>query len=150
TYWQTWAVAGLEDRQDNAIQRVAQFTVRRGLIYSADGKPLAANRVKRIDGRNYFFRRYPQNDLASGVVGYSTQGRSRAGLERSLNDYLTSSNSSLSTVFDTTLDKLQGKTVTGNNLVLTLRASAQRTAIDALGRNCGAVAALDVKTGKVL
>src|SRR5205085_944066 len=49
TYWQTWAVAGLEDRQDNAIQVVAQFTIRRGLIYSADGKPLAANRVKRID-----------------------------------------------------------------------------------------------------
>ena len=44
TYWQTWARAGLADRQDNAIQRVAQFTVERGLIYAADGKLLAARR----------------------------------------------------------------------------------------------------------
>ena len=32
TYWQTWAVAGLADRQDNAIARVAQFTIDRGKI----------------------------------------------------------------------------------------------------------------------
>ena len=35
TYWQTWAVASLADRQDNAIRRVAEFKVRRGLVYSA-------------------------------------------------------------------------------------------------------------------
>jgi hypothetical protein len=29
TYWQTWAAASLADRQDNAIQRVAQFTIKR-------------------------------------------------------------------------------------------------------------------------
>jgi cell division protein FtsI/penicillin-binding protein 2 len=34
TYWQTWAVAGLQDRQDNAIQQVEQFTVARGRIVS--------------------------------------------------------------------------------------------------------------------
>ena len=30
TYWQAWAANGLADRQDNAIQRVAEFTVKRG------------------------------------------------------------------------------------------------------------------------
>ena len=30
TYWQTWASAGLADRQDNSIQRVAQFKIKRG------------------------------------------------------------------------------------------------------------------------
>src|SRR4029079_5517680 len=34
TYWQTWAVAGLQDRQDNAIQQVEQFTVARGRIFA--------------------------------------------------------------------------------------------------------------------
>ena len=34
TYWQTWAPAGLAARQDNAIQRVAQFKIKRGLIYA--------------------------------------------------------------------------------------------------------------------
>jgi hypothetical protein len=34
TYWQTWAAAGLADRQDNAIRRVAEFSVNRGLVFS--------------------------------------------------------------------------------------------------------------------
>ena len=38
TYWQTWAAAGLADRQDNSIQRVAQFKIKRGLIYARDGR----------------------------------------------------------------------------------------------------------------
>ena len=32
TYWQTLARPGLAARQDNEIQRVAEFQVRRGLI----------------------------------------------------------------------------------------------------------------------
>ena len=44
TYWQTWATAGLADRQDNEIQRVAQFSIKRGLIRAADGTILATNR----------------------------------------------------------------------------------------------------------
>ncbi len=54
TYWQTWASTGLAARQDNAIQRVAQFQIRRGLIYAADGKTLLAARVrvKRKDGHD--------------------------------------------------------------------------------------------------
>ncbi len=150
TYWQTWAVAGLQDRQDNAIQRVAQFKVRRGLIYSADGKLLAARRATEVSGQTYYFRRYPSGDLAEHVVGYSTQSRSRAGLERSMNDYLTASNSHLNTVLRRTLDTLSAKTVTGNNLVLTLDSTAQQAAIDGLGSNCGAAVAIEPATGRVL
>jgi peptidoglycan glycosyltransferase len=150
TYWQTWAVAGLEDRQDNAIKRVAQFTVRRGLVYAADGTLLAARRAVKGNGQTYYFRRYPAGDLAPQVVGYSTQSRSRAGLERSLNDYLTASNSNLNTVLRRTLDSLKGTTVTGNNVVLTIRPDAQRAALEALGRNCGAAVALEPSTGRVL
>ena len=46
TYWQTWAAAGLQDRQDNAIQRVVQFTVARGLIEGAGVKTLFATNHK--------------------------------------------------------------------------------------------------------
>src|SRR6185437_15395602 len=42
TYWQTWATAGLQDKQDNAIERVVQFTVARGSI-QANGATFAAN-----------------------------------------------------------------------------------------------------------
>ena len=80
TYWQTWAPAGLAAKQDNEIQRVAQFRIRRGLIYASDGKTvLAANRAVKRVGQTLYFRRYPTHGFASQTVGYSTQGRSRAG-----------------------------------------------------------------------
>jgi penicillin-binding protein A len=149
TYWQTWAAPGLADRQDNAIERVAQFTIKRGLI-TDNGVVLARNRERKVSGRTLYFRRYPQGKLTAHIVGYSTVERSRAGLERSMNDYLTGSNSQLGTVLDTALDRLTGSTITGNDLRLTMDLRAQRAAYDALGGLCGAVAAVDVRTGKLL
>jgi peptidoglycan glycosyltransferase len=151
TYWQAWAAPDLADRQDNAIQRVAQFTVKRGKIYASDRRTVLATNVrKRVKGKTLYFRRYPSRDLAPHVVGYSTQSRSRAGLERSMNDYLTGANANLSTVLDTTLDRLRGVTITGNDLVLTLRPRAQRVAIEALRGQCGAAVALEPRSGKLL
>ena len=151
TYWQSWAAAGLADRQDNAIQRVAQFQIKRGEIYAADGRTrVARNIVRKVEGKTLYFRRYPYSGVFSHVVGYSTQVRSRAGLERSMNDYLTAANANLNTVLDTTLDKLRGKTIEGNDLILTLRPGAQRLALQQLGGRCGSVVALEPKTGRVL
>jgi penicillin-binding protein A len=150
TYWQTWATAGLADRQDNEIQRVAQFSIERGLIRAADGTILATNRPRKVGGQTLYFRRYPQGGLFSHVVGYSTQSRARAGLESSLNDFLTGSNSNLGTVLKTTLDRIRGATIKGNNVWLTLRPGAQRVAMQQLAGKCGSVVALDPRTGKVL
>jgi peptidoglycan glycosyltransferase len=150
TYWQAWAAGDLSARQDNAIKSVAQFKIKRGLIRAADGTVLAANRQRKVDGQTFYFRRYPQGDLASNIIGYSTQARSRAGLERSLNDYLTGSNGSLRTVLDTKLDALAGKTIVGNSVTLTIDPELQRVAQSALAGNCGAAVALDPATGAVL
>jgi penicillin-binding protein A len=151
TYWQTWAAAGLADRQDNSIQRVAQFKIRRGLIYAADGKTvLAGDRAKKVSGNTLWFRTYPTHGLAAHVVGYSTIGRSRAGIERSENDYLTASNGNLNTAFRTTLDKLKGVTVRGNNVVLTIDVKAQKVAESLLRGECGAAVAIDPRTGAIL
>jgi peptidoglycan glycosyltransferase len=150
TYWQTWATAGLADRQDNEIQRVAQFSIKRGLIRAADGTILATNRKKRVAGQTLYFRRYPQHGLFAHIVGYSTQTRSRSGLEASENDYLTGSNANLHTVLDTTLDRIRGATIKGNDLWLTLRPGAQRVAMEQLAGKCGSVVALDARTGAVL
>jgi len=151
TYWQAWAAAGLADRQDNSLQRVAEFRVKRGRIYAADGRTVLADNVKRkVAGQTLYFRRYPHAGLAAHIVGYSTQVRSRSGLEASENDFLTGSNSNLNTVLDTTLDKLKGATVKGNDLVLTIQARAQRTALEALIGKCGAAVALEPRTGRVL
>jgi len=150
TYWQTWATAGLADRQDNEIQRVAQFSIKRGLIRAADGTILATNRKWRVAGQTLYFRRYPQHGLFAHIVGYSTQSRSRSGLEGSENDYLTGSNANLHTVLDTTLDRIRGATIKGNDLWLTLRPGAQRLAMEQLRGSCGSVVALDTRTGAVL
>jgi peptidoglycan glycosyltransferase len=149
TYWQAWAAGDLADRQDNQIERVAQFTIKRGEIRSR-GLDFARNRAEKVGGRTLYFREYPQRGLAAHVHGYSTQSRFRTGLERSMNDYLTGQNANLSTVLDTTLDRLKGATIEGNDLVLTLHPGGQRAALDALGSRCGAVVALEVATGKVL
>jgi peptidoglycan glycosyltransferase len=151
TYWQAWAASGLADRQDNQLQRVAEFSVKRGKIYAADGKTVLADNVKRkVGGQTLYFRKYPQRGLAAHIVGYSTQVRSRAGLEASENDFLTGSNTNLSTVLDTTFDKLRGTTIKGNDLVLTIRPGAQRIALNALGGKCGAAVAIEPRTGRLL
>jgi peptidoglycan glycosyltransferase len=150
TYWQTWAAAGLADRQDNAIKRVADFSIDRGRIWGwQPRKRLARNRPREVDGRTLYFRRYPQGGLAAHVTGYSTAGRSRTGLERSLNDYLTAANADLSTIVDKALDDFRGKTVEGNDVITTLDLDAQQVAMDALAGRCGAVVALDPRSGKV-
>jgi peptidoglycan glycosyltransferase len=151
TYWQTWAVAGLADRQDNALASVAQFTVDRGKIYAANGRVVLATNVKRkVSGQTFYFRKYPNGYLAPHVVGYSTQSRSRAGLERSQNDYLTGANGDLSSVAQNELDKLTGVTVKGNNLELSLNVRAQETAVRQLGGKCGAAVAIEPQTGRIL
>src|SRR5207302_5990414 len=125
TYWQTWANAGLADRQDNSIRLVAQFSIKRGKIYEADGKTvLATNVKKKVGGQTLYFRRYLTGPLFSDVVGYSTQTRNQTGLERAYNDHLTGSNANLDTVFHKALVKLKGTTVKGNDLVLTIRPGA--------------------------
>jgi penicillin-binding protein A len=150
TYWQAWDAPSLAAKQDNAIQRVAQFRIKRGLIYAGDGKTaFAANVVRKGGGQTLYFRRYPTHGLASQTIGYSTQGRSRAGLERSENAYLTASNANLGTIFDKLGDKLRGTTVTGNNVILNLHVNAQKIAETALRGKCGAAVVLNPKTGAI-
>jgi peptidoglycan glycosyltransferase len=150
TYWQAWAAPSLADRRDNAIKVVAQFTIKRGAIFAADGSVLARNRPRRVSGKTFYFRRYPGGERFAHIVGYSTQARSRSGIEQSRNDYLTGANANLATLLETTLDRLTGATIEGNDVILTLRPVPQKVAMQALGGQCGAAVALDPRTGKVL
>lgn len=149
TYWQTWAQAGLADRKDNSVSIINRLTVDRGKILASDGTVLANNRSHRKKGLTIFTRHYPQNDLAPQVIGYSTSAGTTAGLEASLDDYLTGANTNLSNTLKEELDKLGGRTVRGNNVILTLRPAVQRLALNELAGRCGAVVALDAKTGAV-
>jgi peptidoglycan glycosyltransferase len=149
TYWQTWASAGLAEKQDNAIQRVAQFRIKRGVIRAADGTLLATNVRRKAGGQTLYFRRYPTRGLFAHLVGYSTQVRARSGLEQSENAYLTSSNANLGTILNKTLDKIKGVTITGNDLILSVRPRIQRLAMAQLAGKCGAAVVMNPRTGKV-
>ena len=152
SYW-LWKAPDLEARRGNPNLIVRQLTIKRGIIYAADGKTvLAENRAKRQKeiGRTWYLRRYPERDLAAHPVGYSTIERSRSGLEKALNDYLTGSNANLDTVIDRTLDKLRGITQQGNDVVTSLDVRGQRAAMRLLAGTCGAAVALEPATGRVL
>jgi len=150
TYWQTWAAGGLAAQQDNAIQLVAQLEIKRGLIYASDGKTvLASNLRRKAGGQTIYLRTYPTHGFASQAIGYSTLSRSRAGLERQENGYLTASNQDVKTILDTLSTRLRGATITGNNLVLTLNVRAQNLAQSLLAGKCGAAVVLNPKTGGI-
>ena len=150
TYWQTWASSGLAARQDNEIMRVAQFEIRRGTIYAANGKTVLATNVrKKVGGRTLYFRTYPTHGFASQAIGYSTQSRSRAGLEREENSYLTASDKNVGTILSNLGDKLKGATIKGNDLWLNLKPGPQRLAQQLLAGKCGAAVVLNPKTGAV-
>jgi peptidoglycan glycosyltransferase len=150
TYWQTWAPGSLAAKQDNAIQRVAQFSIDRGKIYASDGTTvLAKNIKKKTAGQTLYYRTYPTHGLASQVVGYSTIGRSRAGIERQENTFLTASNANVGTIIQKLTDTLKGVTIRGNNLVLNIHVDAQKIAETALRGKCGGAVVLNPKTGQV-
>ncbi|MES1248602.1 MAG: penicillin-binding protein 2 [Actinomycetota bacterium] len=150
TYWQAWAAGDLKAKQDNAIQRVVQFSIARGLIYGpTTSTVIATNRKVKQKGNTLYFRKYPLNGFAAQTIGYSTQSHAQTGLEESMNDYLTGSNTDLSNAFHNLLNKLGSATVHGDSLRLTLRPNAQKLAQRLLGDQCGAVVAMNPKTGAV-
>lgn len=150
TYW-LWRAPDLEARQDNPNLVVRQVTIKRGNIYAADGQTqLATNRRREVQGRSWYLRRYPARELVPHAIGYSTLSKSQAGLERSLNDFLTGSNSNLGSVLDRTLDRLQGLTHEGNDVVTTIEPRVQQVAADRLQGLCGAAVAIEPATGRVL
>ena len=149
TYWQSWAAGSLAAKQDNAVELVSQFQISRGLISTSNGNVIAANRRVRHNGQSFFFRKYPKNGFAAQTLGYSTSALSQTGLEESLNDYLTGSTTNLSNAIKRTLDRLGGGTVYGDNVRLTINAGAQQLAQQLLGDRCGAVVAMNPRTGAV-
>lgn len=122
--------------------------IKRGQILAADGTVLAES-VATKDPIEKYRRVYPLKDLMGPITGYSTSNDfcSSSGIERSFNDYLTGQKPVTSETF---LDELLGRERAGNILKLTIRPDLQRLARKQLGRQRGAVAAIDPRTGAIL
>jgi peptidoglycan glycosyltransferase len=142
SWWSVFGAKGLRDNPFNRRALLEQARTKRGAIKAADGTVLARS-VKRPDGT--YTRRYPEHELLSHVVGYSFLRYGQTGLERSRNAELTGKREGLTSLFD----QFKGKRKVGDDVTTTLDPGAQRTAIDALGGQKGAVVALDPRSGAV-
>jgi len=144
-YWQVVAAEDLNDRAGNVFAAQRERLVDRGRIISADGVVLAASRARRVQGQKVFERVYPRGALAPHVIGYASSREGRTGLESTWNRYLAGSYGT-----EPLLQRLRLREKRGADLHLTLDTRVQQAAQNALGRQRGAVVAIDPRDGAVL
>ncbi|MDO5678204.1 MAG: penicillin-binding protein 2 [Propionibacteriaceae bacterium] len=133
-----------EDSRNRRV-RDAEFSRNRGTILV--GNTPIAQSVERA-GRFPFVRTYPEPEIWSTVTGWYSYDYARSGLELSYNQQLAGT-SSLQAA-SRAIDILSGRQGRGANLSTTLNASAQAAAVRALGKQRGAVVAMNYATGEVL
>jgi penicillin-binding protein A len=143
-YWQVIESPNLSRAPDDAAVIAAARNVLRGEIVDRDGNRLAWNER---DRHGEPFRVYASNAL-SGVLGYSSRQYGAAGLEAAWNAELSGVVSA-----DPLRDmvrKFQADPSDPQALKTTLVLELQQAAVDALGRNRGAIVMLDPRNGEVL
>lgn len=131
TRWAVLEADELQSNPDNRRSLIEEQQVERGAITSADGVLIAesnpAGRESNPDQR-VFVRSYPEGLLFANPVGYSFVDVGRTGIELSENDLLSGAQNE----FASLIDQLTGTPRKGADITLTLDASAQQVAIDAL------------------
>ncbi|MEG2948531.1 MAG: FtsW/RodA/SpoVE family cell cycle protein [Raoultibacter sp.] len=117
----------------------------RGTISTYDGTILAQS-VQNDDGT--YTRAYPSGELASHVVGYSSDQYGTSGIEASYNDTLKGQKNYAN--WTDALNAAAGIGTSGNDVTLTLNTKIQQAAQNALAGYTGACVVLDPNTGAVL
>jgi len=145
SYWSIFDAEGLENNVANKRPLLEEQQIERGDIISIDGELLARSKPRGSGGDRTFVREYPEGQLFGNPLGYNFVERGRVGIELSHNDELVGER----TEFLSVLDQLRGQVQEGDDLVTSLNAEAQRTAIDALGGQKGSVVAIVPDTGEV-
>lgn len=145
SYWAVFEAGELESKPENRRALIEAQGVRRGTITTVDGTVIAESVAKGKGNQRIYTRRYPTAELFGHPVGYSFVELGNSEIERSHNDVLTGESNEFSSI----LDQLRGATEEGSDLTVTLDADAQRTAVQALGGQKGAVVAIEPATGAV-
>jgi penicillin-binding protein A len=140
--WTVFDADALRDNTKNRRELLEEQRIHRGVIRADDGTLLARSLTQPDDS---FVRTYPLPKLFPHAVGYSFIDRGRAGLERSYNDDLSGQKNELGGL----IDRLEGSTKEGDDLITSLDPAAQRIAEQQLGDRKGAVVALDPRTGAI-
>lgn len=149
-----WAVLeadDLEEEQDNRRPLIEEQQIERGTITTSDGTLIAESERA---GGGVFVRKYPTGALFGNPVGFSFVDVGRTGIESSENELLAGEQNEFASI----IDQLSGSTREGADITLTLDASAQQVAVDALENALastpgveggGSVVALEPDTGAV-
>ncbi|WP_421109611.1 peptidoglycan D,D-transpeptidase FtsI family protein [Streptomyces sp. NEAU-S77] len=137
---------GLKTHKQNRRVAIAQYSQPRGNII-VDGRPITGS--KETDGVDFKYKRtYKNGPMWAPVTGYASQAYGSTQIENLEDGILTGNDDRL--FFNRTVDMFTGKKPKGGDVITTLNTKAQEAAYKGLGKNKGAVAALDPRTGKVL
>ena len=118
----------------------------RGLIVTIDGVVVARS-VDDPDSPLSFAREYPEGEIFAHVVGYNSFAVGDSALERA---YALDLRSRRDLTISDLLSVILGRDLRPRSLELTVNASLQRAAHEALGGQRGAVVAMDPRTGAIL
>jgi peptidoglycan glycosyltransferase len=143
-YWQVVESANLSSSGDDAAVIAAARNVLRGDIFDRDGERLAWNKR---DQNGEPHRVYASNSLAH-VIGYASRQYGTTGLENAWNAQL-SGVVSPDPLRELTR-KFRADASDPQDLRTTLVLALQQAAVEALGKNRGAVVMLDPRTGEIL
>ncbi len=141
-YFQFCRANDFQNGVHNTRVNTAEEKVVRGPILAAGGEILAETKVDRKGNET---RNYPYGRMFAHVVGYTSQGKT--GLESSENFSLLNSNAF---ILEQVKNEFQDAKNMGDSVVTTLDVRLQKAAYEALGKNNGAIVALEPKTGKIL
>jgi peptidoglycan glycosyltransferase len=146
----TWyqVVRADEIRADprNPRPALAERGKERGLIVTVDGTVLARSVVDPEDGRS-FVREYPEGKAFAHLVGFSSFLVGSSGLEAA---YASDLRSRRDLTISDLVAALLGRDLRPKSIEITADPELQRSALEALGDNRGAVVALDPSTGAIL
>jgi peptidoglycan glycosyltransferase len=143
--WTVLEADALKKQTLNRRPLLQQQQIPRGLILARDTSKLAINRQIGTHQNKRYYRDYPTRNLFSHSVGYAFTSRGASGIEQFYNDVLSGTGGDLRTF----LDEIAGGAKQGDDVRTTLDPVAQKTALDALGSNTGAIVAIDPRNGAV-
>jgi peptidoglycan glycosyltransferase len=146
TYAVLFRQGPLDAMPQNRRVRDAEFAQNRGSILAA-GKLEIATTMPSKDRFDYQ-RNYPSGSLYAPVTGYFSYDHASTGLENTYNSQLAGTADSL--LVRRMIDLATNRTPEGASIQTTIVPKMQEAAAAALGREKGAVVALDPKTGAVL
>jgi peptidoglycan glycosyltransferase len=156
SYWAVFDSDNLKDNPQNRRPLIAEQTVKRGTIQTADGVTIAESSPVGGGKNPVYVRNYPQGSLFGNPVGYSFIEAGRVGIERSENGFLAGERNEFTSI----LDQLRDVPQEGDDVTLTVDSQAQRVATQALqsaiastagaSEGGGSAVAIDPATGAVL